>query len=213
MTVIEIASLLVGTLGLLLAIVAIVLVYKVRVFDVEKIVSSMNYRVSDITRDTASLRDALRDVTQIGDSLRAHAARADSGQHIPVAQWEFAQQTYKNRVDKALICKHIVQHCIQPNTRILLDSGSTIDLVLAELLHSEHDAITVYSNNIFAAMHLIGSKKTSFHVLGGRFNEPYAACYGDNANAQLETLSLDVFILATSAFRLDKGVMAHSRNP
>jgi len=212
LTSVEIISLLIGISGLLFSIIAIVLVYKVRIFDVEKIVSEIHLRLSGMTQDAASIREAMQNVTPFVESLKSQSSIIENIFHLPMAKWEFAQKIYKNRVDKALICNHIVKKCLKPNTRLLLDSGSTVDLVLAELLNSDYDRMTVYSNNIFAAMHLVGAKKITFHVLGGLFNEPYAACYSDKANNEIEILDLDVFIMAASAFSYDKGILVHAHN-
>ena len=51
--------------------------------------------------------------------------------------WKFLEKIFRNRFEKYNISKYIVSKYIINNHNILLDSGSTIDLVTSELIKSE----------------------------------------------------------------------------
>jgi hypothetical protein len=94
--------------------------------------------------------------------------------------------------------------------RVLLDSGSTTDLVTQELLEGPANNVHVRSNNIFAAMHLVGTKAIDFYLYAGRFSDHFAAVYSKEALAQISNQSdFDLFILAATTFRFDSGIMVH----
>lgn len=124
-------------------------------------------------------------------------------------QWEFIVKTFQNRYQKHDICRRIVAEYVPENGTLLLDSGSSVDLVTFELLHRRAGDLHVFSNNLFAAMHLIGTRAVTFHLLGGRFSNRFAATYSHESTGRIGDLGINVFILAATALRHDSGIMVH----
>lgn len=128
------------------------------------------------------------------------------------SQWRFIEKIYRYRFEKSLISKKIASKYILPKSIVLLDSGSTTDLVTSELLLKPKMEVQIYSNNIFAAIHLIGSRHVRFFLLQGNFNERYAAVYSDEAVNRLDQHGVHVFILAAMAFNFEHGIMVHQED-
>lgn len=125
-------------------------------------------------------------------------------------QWKFIEKTFHNRYEKADICRRIVQRYVENNHTVLVDSGSSVDLVTGELLRSDLTNVHVFSNNIFAAMHLVGTKRVSLQLFAGRFNDKFAATYDPDNNALLGRLGINVYILAATAIRHKEGITVHN---
>ena len=122
-------------------------------------------------------------------------------------QWEFVEKTFYNRFAKHGICRRTVSNHINSNTNLLLDSGSTLDLVTFELLTSSKENMNIASNNVFAAMHLIGERRISCRLLSGLFNDRYAATYSKEAFGQIQNQDFSIIILATTALSFESGTM------
>lgn len=149
-------------------------------------------------------RHAVQQMEHLTDA--AHQLRPELSTYL-AHQWKFIEKTFKNRFEKHDICRRIVANYVKENNSILLDSGSSIDLVTYELLGSDLTNIHVYSNNVFAAIHLVGTKKITFHMFQGVFNDRFAATYSGTVNAEIRELPINVFVLAATAFRFESGVM------
>jgi len=121
--------------------------------------------------------------------------------------WKFLEKIFYNRSEKHNISKYIVSKYIINNHNILLDSGSTIDLITLELIKSEKKDITITSNNIFAAMHLVGQKKIEFNLLEGMFSDLHAATYSKKANDIIADKDFNFIIIAATAISVEAGIM------
>jgi DeoR/GlpR family transcriptional regulator of sugar metabolism len=131
---------------------------------------------------------------------------------ILATQWRFIEKIFRYRFEKHSIARKIATKYVGNNTKLLLDSGSTTDLVTSELLISRATGVHVYSNNVFAAMHLIGTTEVPLHLFQGRFSDRFAAVYSDEANNRIDQLGLNSFILAATALRFDTGIMVHNND-
>lgn len=199
-----------GMIGLILAICAIILHFAARTSKKESDVVLIK---SVIERQIETGEKLLEQTTQL---LKRVEEKFSTSQHLsselPIVvtrQWEFLEKTFHNRFEKHSISRRIVSKHIEKNANILLDSGSTIDLVTFELIESEMKNINVISNNIYAAMHLIGQKQIEFTLLPGTFNDRFAATYSDEANSLISNQSFNYIIIAATAIRFDTGIMVH----
>jgi DeoR/GlpR family transcriptional regulator of sugar metabolism len=199
----------IGLLGLILAVIAIVLVLVFRRIEEEKrlvIIEERLKRFEDrAERIVESTQGILREVQGV---TSAHYARPELMTYL-ANQWEFIEKTFHNRFEKHDICRRIVHSRISDNSSVLLDSGSSVDLVTYELLGSRKENITVFTNNVFAAMHLVGTKEVNLKILAGEFNDRFAAVYDPESNSRIRGLGINVFILAATAIRFSKGIMVH----
>jgi DeoR/GlpR family transcriptional regulator of sugar metabolism len=154
-------------------------------------------------------RKILHEATQISDA--AHRLRPELSTYL-AHQWKFIEKTFYNRFEKHDICKRIVSSWIEDDHSILLDSGSSVDLVTYELLSSPIKDVTVYSNNVFAAIHLIGIREITFNMCAGVFNDKFAATYSREYNNRINEWSIKTFILAATAIRFDGGIMVNKKD-
>lgn len=123
-------------------------------------------------------------------------------------QWDFLEKTFHRRFAKHNICRRIVDKHLGDHRTILLDSGSTIDLVTYELLGTAVENINIYTNNVFAAIHLVGVKNITLHLLQGVFSHRFAASYSQEANARLSDLGVTFFVVAATSISFEAGIMA-----
>jgi len=121
-------------------------------------------------------------------------------------QWMFIEKTFHNRFEKHDICRRIVTGFMKSGDTILLDSGSSVDLVTSELLTSRFENVHVYSNNVFAAVHLVGTTRVTLTLFAGEFSDRFAATYSPEFNNRIRDLPIRVFVMAATAFRAEIGI-------
>jgi len=163
------------------------------------------------------LTELSRKVGELKEGIRASAASPayTVAGSIPFdahtsASDHFMEKTFRRRSEKREICSKIVRDHIGSREHILLDSGSTVDLVTFELLTHQRFDVMVCSNSVPAAVHLAGTKSVHFQMLPGVFSDRFGAVYSDAALTVVRDGRFDVFILATTAIRFEQGVMVHS---
>ncbi len=125
-------------------------------------------------------------------------------------QWRFIEKLYNNRFAKAQIARCIAQNHVLDGDVLFLDSGSTTDLITSELLAAKKEKILIHSNNLFAAIHLVGVPDQQFFLLPGKFNDRFAAVYSKEAQVQLDRLGINLFILAATKITWEDGMMMQS---
>jgi len=121
-------------------------------------------------------------------------------------QWRIFDRMSRYRHEKLKICQKLVDKHIQIGDTILLDSGSTVDQVTSELIGRPIGNITIYSNNVLAAMHLTGTSLVSFHLFQGEFFQRSWAVYSEEANQRMDQLAVTVVIIAAAAFKASAGI-------
>jgi DeoR/GlpR family transcriptional regulator of sugar metabolism len=157
------------------------------------------------------LTNSLAILEQARHLTASHHLRPELSAYL-VNQWQFVEKTFRNRYEKHDICRRIVVQNIEEGNCILLDSGSSVDLVTYELLTAKLKKVRVFSNNVFAAIHLVGTKEITFNLFAGDFSEKFAAVYSKEFNNRIETLPIGVYILAATAIRFGKGVMVNKQD-
>lgn len=200
----------VAVIGLFLSICAIILFFWERTSrrerDVDLIKSKMDLIVDQIERTLEDQREFARKAKELSYS---HHLRPELSIFV-TKQWDFVEKTFHNRFEKHSICRRIVTNHLSTDASLLLDSGSTVDLLTFELLSSDKNEVNILSNNVFAAMHLVGDKSISFRLLPGLFNDRFAATYSSEALGQILAQDFSAIILATTATSFTAGVMVHN---
>jgi DeoR/GlpR family transcriptional regulator of sugar metabolism len=157
------------------------------------------------------LSNSLAILDQASQLTASHHLRPELSAYL-VNQWQFVEKTFRNRYEKHDICRRIVVRHIKDGSCVLLDSGSSVDLVTYELLTAKLKMVRVFSNNVFAAIHLVGTKEITFSLFAGEFSEKFAAVYSREFNNRIEALPIDVYILAATAIRFGKGLMVNKKD-
>src|SRR5258705_6637509 len=103
-------------------------------------------------------------------ALNSAGIRPDLSLYL-TSQWRFVEKIFHYRFEKSLIAKKVVAAYVVEGSSLLIDSGSTTDLITSELLIQKKPNVQVNSNNVFAAMHLVGTSAVTFRLLPGQFNE------------------------------------------
>jgi len=196
--------------SLILAIIAIILIFVFRRVDSERIVDNsiikFKSQTEPLIQEFRNLVNEAKNVT----TPQSSDFRPDIGSYS--TQWRFLEKVFHNRYEKHSICRKIVKKYISDKDVILLDSGSTVDLVTYELLNfPEGQSVCIYSNNVFASLHLVETNMITFHLLSGTLSERFAAVYSKESTIEVEEkYSFTVIILAAVAIRVKKGIMVNS---
>jgi|GEM_PF-4878942 len=210
-------------IGLVVGSVALLLVFIFRFWDKEREVDAIkseinadfstfkvevSTRLEEPRRQIEALLQRSEQIVRSVETLPTDHFRPGLSTYL-ANQWKFIEKTFKSRHTKHDICRRIVQQYIFDNTTVLLDSGSTIDLITYELLGSNRRNVKVHTNNVFAAMHLVATSEIELHLLGGVFDERYAAVYSQESFNRIDQLSIDVYILAATAIRFNEGILVY----
>lgn len=199
--------------GTIIGLAAFVLVIVLRVIDRDRAVSRIESRFESFVKNSEKIMTTADEILEKSKYLKTLQPHRPELSLYLSNQWKFIEKIFRNRYEKHLICMKIVEDYIDSNTSVLLDSGSTVDLITSEILNSTYEKVDVHSNNVFAAMHLVGTDKVNFHLFSGIFSERFAAVYSRESINSLDKLGIKVFILATTNFRFKDGVMVHKDDP
>jgi len=200
----------IGIVSILLAVVAIVLVFVFRSYDRDIKVKAIESRLETFNRDANDLLNKCSGIAGEIQNLRAASQSLRPELSLFLAtQWRFIEKSLRYRFEKHNIARKIATKYVKTDMQVLLDSGSTTDLVTSELLVSPVTGVHIYSNNVIAAMHLVGTKQVRFHLFQGLFSERFAAVYSNEANSRMDQLGLDIFVLAATGIQFETGIMVH----
>jgi DeoR/GlpR family transcriptional regulator of sugar metabolism len=204
------ANTILSLIGAVLAILAIVLVFIFRDFQREKVIGTIETQLKSFNQSAYDNLSKTSTIIQELQGIRSASQSLCPDFSIFLAtQWKFIEKTVHYRLEKHEIARKIVTKYISDHMSVLLDSGSTTDLVTSELLRNRVNGLHIYSNNVYAAMHLSGTSKVPFYLLPGSFSQLFAAVYSPEANRQIGQTGFNLFILATTALRFDSGIMVH----
>ncbi len=127
---------------------------------------------------------------------------------------------------KLEIAKHVVKKYIKDLDAVLLDAGSTAELI-AEELFSLRKFLTVMTNNMGAyaaytrAMAPSGDSQAGgterqiaryendLVLPGGRYDATYEALFGDETLKAIQSFSPNVTIIGASGLRFSEGIYSH----
>jgi len=205
-----VAALVVSGVSLFLGLVSILLYFSGRDSDREAKVRAITMMIDEYTNKAKGILEKAD--TQINTMEKAISTARVLRPDLPAliaAQWEFVNKLSLYRSEKQRIAQEIVDTFASDGMTLVLDSGSTTDLVTSALATCGKHDINVYSNNVFAALHLVGAEHVRFWLLPGRFSDRYAAVYSEEANQRLETLPANLFIMAASSLSAEHGVMVN----
>lgn len=123
---------------------------------------------------------------------------------------------------KQKIAKHIVKKYIKDFDAVLLDAGSTCELI-AEEMFEKRKFLSVLTNNMGAYAAYTRAGKTvsraqesepsnqgnELRITSGRYVDVYEALMGEGAIASIAEFTPNVIILGTSGLRCDEGIFCH----
>ncbi len=207
--ILNLIGIIVGALGLVLGIAAIILHFTSVTSRAQRDIALIDREMKKILTNSEDTLSAAKDLLARSRDLSAAQNLRPELAFAITRQWDFFEKTFHSRFEKHSICRRIVTNHIPDNANVLLDSGSTVDLVSFELLNT-NKVVNITSNNVFAAMHLIGDRTLQFRMLPGVFNDRFAATYSDAANAQIRDQAFNVIVMATTAYSFDAGIMVHT---
>jgi len=135
----------------------------------------------------------------------------------------FKRRDYINRKtrqaydEKKRIAAHIVDNYINDFDSVMLDAGSTIELI-AEEMFKKKKYLSVLTNSmaVYAAYYeaygknpLMGNK---LHITGGNYVDEYESLLGEGAKKSVNDFCFNVVIIGTSGLsgvRVDGGIFCH----
>lgn len=202
-----------GILGCSFSSIAIIIAILTYIIGITKTIRRTETRLELFMEDANRIHEENSEIIKILQVLRSTTSqsRPDLSTFL-INQWRFLEKLFRYRFEKHSVAKKIAEDYIKDNYTILLDSGSTTDLVTSELLGKNRKGVTVYSNNVFAAIHLAGARGVPFILFHGSFDDRYAAVYSNSAIQVIEQICPNLFILAAVVLRSDKGIMVHCQD-
>lgn len=126
-----------------------------------------------------------------------------------IQQWDFYARLATNRTQKAAISHYIAKNLIKSNENVILDSGSTVDLIPKYLVNQD---VKIYTNNIFAVVGVSGISNMQMRIyqLPGFLDYNYAATYPPESDVTVSTLLSNLpvtkIIIATKVLNFDGGI-------
>ena len=119
---------------------------------------------------------------------------------------------------KRKIAQYVVEHYVHDFDAVLLDAGSTAEII-AEEMFEKRKFLSVLTNNMgaYAAYTRAGEadKKNPVNqgnellISGGRYVDVYESLLGDEATPSIEAFTPNIIILGTSGLRWDEGIFCH----
>jgi len=120
-------------------------------------------------------------------------------------QSEFWSKLYTQKPHKLLISNVIALEYIKKNDVIILDSGTTVDQI-AHILFEKNIEVTIYTNNLLAAISVLPpSNNFKCFLLSGKIDPSYGATYDENITAPLRPIRVDVIVLAAASISYETG--------
>ena len=154
---------------------------------VEELAAALAVSTMTVRRDLTCMEDAgVLTRTHGGCELQTRQAKERS----------FAEKDCDGRREKMAIAAEAVRR-LQPNQAIYLDTGTTA-LHLARALPA-HLGLTVYTNNLLAAMELMGRQGVTVTVYGGVLGAANPDLAGEGALLRIQDYPLDVAFIGGDA--------------
>jgi DeoR/GlpR family transcriptional regulator of sugar metabolism len=174
-------------------------------FDFKERISRWEISAKELLTNSETLMREIQDIRSAVQEVRPNFTTFITN------QWRVFDRMSRYRHQKLKICQQIVGKHLQPGDNILLDSGSTVDQVTAELISRPVSNISIYSNNILAAAHLTGTSLIRFTLFQGEFFQRSWAVYSQEANQRMDQFGISVVIIAAAVFRANSGVMVREK--
>ncbi|MFB4210547.1 DeoR/GlpR family DNA-binding transcription regulator [Shouchella sp. JSM 1781072] len=163
--------------------------------EIEELAEQLNVSQMTIRRDLTQLEADNQVIRTPGGAVPQKALIRET----PYARKEVEHLDAKKEIAKKAVS------LIELNATILLDSGTTT-LEVARLIKDRQD-LTVVTNDIKIAAELVHSSVTCI-VTGGEVQAEVGALYGSQAQALIESIHVDLFLLGAHAVNSLSGVMA-----
>ena len=124
---------------------------------------------------------------------------------------------------KRIIAEHVVREYVHDFDAVLLDAGSTVEIV-AEEMFKQRKFLSVLTNNMGAYAAYIHAGKIAdgekggknppnqgneLLISGGRYVDVYESLLGSGAISSIESFTPNVVILGTSGLRCEEGIFCH----
>lgn len=150
-----------------------------------------------------------RDINALSEEKRIIKIRGGAQSIIASAPFEpsLIARSLVNADEKKRIAMEAVKY-IQPEDRVILDSGTTV-LEVARLL-SSFTSLTVVTNDIHIAAEINTNSTNHLFFIGGIIRQGFCSSYGFYAESMLKSLSVDKIFLSVDAIDPDLGIMSYT---
>jgi len=158
-------------------------------------------------------------------NIKDEIVKSDTGERL-LARGLYIRTRMQEQYDsKRLIAKHVTQEYIKDFDAVLLDAGSTAEMI-AEEMFAKRKFLSVLTNNMgaYAAYtratrqidtgesNLIeapSNRGNELLVTGGRYVEIYESLLGEGASTSIKSFTPNVIIIGTSGLRCEEGIFCH----
>ena len=132
-------------------------------------------------------------------------------------------KTQEELAAKRSIAEHVVGEYVKDFDAVLLDAGSTVEII-AEELFKRRKFLSVLTNNMGAYAAYIRAGKViesesggaappnqgnELLISGGRYVDIYESLLGNGALSSIENFTPNVIIIGTSGLRCEEGIFCH----
>jgi hypothetical protein len=171
--------------------------------------------ISNVSR---SLDDVKESVASIEETVGKMAAGSTLGlPHLFLTalarEAKFWGKLSTQRADKVAIADEIASEYIHENDTIIVDSGTTVDLI-PHILRERHRNSKVYTNNLLAAISVVPPVEgCDCYLLSGRVDPIYGATYNiEHIEEPVRPIRANQIILAATSISYDEGPMVDVRD-
>ncbi|MCK4732244.1 MAG: hypothetical protein KAT65_07275 [Methanophagales archaeon] len=188
--------------GIIIALVGIFIgVIIVLVVNIIKIIGPLNKELQDIKESIKEIRRGPFVLPFPNEFLKSLATHS-----------KFWEKLFIQRADKVSIASTIASRYIQDNDTIIVDSGTTVDLI-PSILRDLHPNVKVYTNNLLAAMSVVPPEDFDCSILSGRIDPIFGATYNiRDIGEPLKSIDPDQIILAAGGISFEKGPLVHVKD-
>lgn len=157
--------------------------------------------IEDLMAHTASSKATIRrDINELAEQSLLIKIRGGAKFYtdvkLPGQEPSLIAKSLVNMDEKQRIAAAAKRH-IRPNSRLFLDSGTTV-LELAKLLVNEED-LTIVTNDIRIGAELSANQKSSLLFVGGMVRKGFSSTYGYYAEQMLGELSVNQMFFSVDA--------------
>jgi DeoR/GlpR family transcriptional regulator of sugar metabolism len=171
-------------------------------------------------------------VTSARDEIAAPVVHGQAGQVVIMPRGLYIQiKILDGLASKRTIAEHVATKYVKDFDAVLLDAGSTAELI-AEEMFARRRFLSVLTNNMGAYASYTGARALSTEgssgeqlsenasargsllgnellITGGRYVDTYEALLGDGTIASFESFTPNITIIGISGLRWEEGVFCH----
>ncbi|KGJ91052.1 transcriptional repressor AgaR [Thalassotalea sp. ND16A] len=153
---------------------------------------------------TVTIRHDLNELHKLGLIVRSRGGAVPSNR---LTKELSIKEKHKENYKTKLLLGKAVADLIQDGDAIILDSGTTTELVAQNLIEKQN--LTVMTNGLNIANELSRTDNCDVYISGGKLRRKSMSFYGSQAEQKLKLYNFNKVILAVDGIDLSSGISTH----